>query len=390
MFKEIDDLRHFRNFSKVILPVSIAFFIYTFGWGVVSPIFSIFVNGITKSTFLTGVILSITTLFGVFLNIPFMVIESRINMKRVLQVVLLAYVAFALLYPMANNVVSLALVSIGRGIASSFLWLTSWSYIFDFANRKVRGKENGFFSSMNDFASGIAPLIGGFATLVAFFLPFYILAAASFMSFIVISLFVHSSPKIKKVPARNQFITLFRNMKKQNFLKTMLLVVLFYALINIFYSFIAIFLNSEGISVFYIGVILTAALLPAVALEVPMGNLIDKHGVKKILSLATVLAAATGILFTLSNNLLYVTVSILAFTISYTLIFIALYSRMSDIIKKEGITLMGPIAAIKDLGYTIGPLFGGWIISAISIGSAFMVVGAAFMLLLPVALTLHD
>ncbi len=390
MFKEIGDLRHFKNFSKVILPVSVAFFIYTFGWGVVSPMFSIFVNDITKSAFITGVILSTTTLFGVFLNIPFMIIESRINMKRVLQVVLLAYVGFALLYPMANSVVLLVLVSIGRGIASSFLWLTSWSYVFNFANNRVRGKESGFFSSMNDFASGVAPLIGGFATLVAFLFPFYILAATSFTAFIVVSIFVHRSPKIRNVPARNQFATLFRNMKKPNFMKMMFLVVLFYALINIFYSFIAIFLNSEGISVFYIGVILTITLLPAVALEVPIGNLIDKHGVKRILSLAAVLAAATGVLFTLSSNIFYVATFILAFTISYTMIFIALYSRMSDLIKKEGITLMGPIATIKDLGYTIGPLMGGWMIGAISIGPAFMVAGAAFIVLLPVALTLHD
>jgi MFS family permease len=390
MFKEIGDLRHFKNFSIVILPISVAFFVYTFGWGVVSPMFSIFVNDITKSTFITGLILSITTLFGVFLNIPFMLIEDRLNMKRVLQAVLLAYAGFALLYPFANSTVSLVLISIVRGIASSFLWLTSWSYVFDFANRGVRGKESGFFSSMNDFASGVAPLIGGFATLVAFLFPFYILAATSFTAFVIVSLFLHRSPHIKRIPISSQFATLSENMKRRNFLKTLVLIVAFYALINIFYSFIAIFLNSEGMSVFYIGVVLTVALLPAVMLEVPIGNAIDKYGVRRILSLAVVLTAATGVLFTLSNNPVYVAVFILAFTVSYTTIFIALYSRMSDLIKKEGITLMGPIATIKDLGYTIGPLVGGWLIETLSIGPAFMVAGVSFIVLLPVALTLHD
>lgn len=390
MFKEIGDLRHFKNFPKVILPISIAFFVYTFGWGVVSPMFSIFVNGITKDVFITGVILSITTFFGVLLNIPFMLIIDRLNMKRVLQIVLLAYVIFALLYPMANNTISLVLVSIARGIASSFLWLTSWAYVFAFASKKVRGKESGFFSSMNDFASGIAPLIGGFATLVAFLFPFYILAMASFVAFIIISLFVHSSPKIKKIPFGNQLAALLRNMKKLNFMKTMFLVVIFYALINIFYSFIAIFLNSEGVSIFYIGVILTASLLPAVALEVPIGNLIDRYSVKKVLSIAAVLTAVAGVMFTLSSNLIYITSFVLVFTVSYTTIFIALYSRMSDLIKKEGITLMGPIATIKDLGYTIGPLIGGWMIGVISIGPAFMLAGASFIVLVPIALTLHD
>jgi hypothetical protein len=39
MFKEFGDLRHIVNFKRVIFPISIAFFIYTFGWGITSPIF---------------------------------------------------------------------------------------------------------------------------------------------------------------------------------------------------------------------------------------------------------------------------------------------------------------------------------------------------------------
>jgi MFS family permease len=390
VFKEIADLKHYGGFNKVILPISIAFFIYTFGWGVLSPIFSIYVNGITKSTELTGIILSITTLFGVLLNIPFMVIVDRINMKRVLQVVLLAYAVFALLYPMANGFAFLMLISIGRGVASSFLWLTSWAYIFGFASQRVRGKETGFFSSMNDFASGIAPLVGGFATLISFIFPFYVLAFTSFLAFLVVTLFVHSSPKMNRTPAKQQIDALVKNMKKGNFLKTVLLIVIFYALMNAFYSFISIFLNSEGVSVFYIGLVLTVALLPAVALEVPIGNLIDRHGVRKVLAVASVAAAATGFLFTLSTNIVYVGGFILAFTVSYTAIFIALYSRMSDLIRREGLPLLGPIAAIKDLGYTIGPLVGGVVIGMIGITSAFAIFGMGYVLLLPLALMLKS
>lgn len=62
MFKEFSDLRQIRNFNRVILPISMAFFIYTFGWGVTSPVFSIYVNNVTKNAFLTGFVLSITTM----------------------------------------------------------------------------------------------------------------------------------------------------------------------------------------------------------------------------------------------------------------------------------------------------------------------------------------
>ncbi|HVC26889.1 MAG TPA: hypothetical protein VND40_01885 [Nitrososphaerales archaeon] len=40
LFKELGELRYIRNFHRVILMISSAFFIYTFGWGVTSPVFS--------------------------------------------------------------------------------------------------------------------------------------------------------------------------------------------------------------------------------------------------------------------------------------------------------------------------------------------------------------
>ncbi len=153
------ELRHISNFNKVILPVSTAFFIYTFGWGVTSPVFSIYVNNVTGNAFLTGLILSVTTMAGIFLNIPFGLIEDRLNMKRVLQVVLLFYSGLALLYPQANSFIPLLLLSVGRGLASSFLWLTSWAYIFSYTDKAVKGKETGFFSDMNDLASALSPIV---------------------------------------------------------------------------------------------------------------------------------------------------------------------------------------------------------------------------------------
>ena len=82
MFKELSELRHINNFSRVILPISSAFFIYTFGWGVTSPVFSIYVNDVTGNAFLTGLILSMTTMAGVFLSIPFGIILDRMNMSQ--------------------------------------------------------------------------------------------------------------------------------------------------------------------------------------------------------------------------------------------------------------------------------------------------------------------
>ena len=165
---------------------------------------------------------------------------------------------------------------------------------------------------------------------------------------------------------------------------------MFYALINIYYSFLSVFLNDEGISIPLIGVILTVALLPAVGLEVPMGNLVDKHGIRKVLSAAVMLTTMTALMIPLSRNIYYTAVTVTAFTVSYTTIFIGLYSRMSDVMDKDRIAMTGAIASFKDLGYTIGPLVAGTLIGFVGISDTFLVAGGAFLLLLPVALILHD
>ena len=390
MFKEFSDLRHIVNFRRVIFPISIAFFIYTFGWGVTSPVFSIYVNRVTGNLFLTGIILSMTTMMGIFLNIPLGILENRMNLKRVLQIVLVIYSAFALLYPVANSFLSLLLVSIARGVASSFLWLTSWAYIFAFTQKNVKGKETGFFSDMNDFASALSPIVGGLVSILSFFLPFYILSLTSLTAFIVVSLYLKESPKPEKTSLKLQMTTLVSYMRKSRFLKTVFLIIIFYALINIYYSFISVFLNGEGIPIPLIGVILTVALLPAVALEIPMGNLIDKHGIRKTLTIAASLTVLTAVLMPLSSNPYYLLAIVTAFTASYTMIFIALYSRMSDIMGESKTAMTGAIATFKDLGYTLGPLIAGALMQFIGIRNAFFVTGASFALLIPIAFLLRD
>jgi MFS family permease len=390
MFKEFNDLRHASNFRRVFVPVSTAFFIYTFGWGITSPIFSIFVNDVTGNLSLSGLIFSLTTMMGIFLNIPFGIIEDKINMKRVLQIVLLCYSALALLYPLASSFLPLLLLSIARGVASSFLWLTSWAYVFAYTDREVKGKEVGFFSGMNDFASALSPVIGGFVSTFSFFLPFYAVSVTSFAAFVVISLFLKESPRPQKASLNLQMTTLYGYMRNKRFLKTVFLIVVFYALINVYYSYLSIFLYGEGIPLTLIGVVLTVALLLAVGLEVPMGNAIDRHGIRKTLVTAAGLTTLSAVLMPLSNNPYYVLAVVTSFTISYTLIFIALYSRMSDIMGESKVAMTGAIATFKDLGYTIGPLMAGLLMMFINIQSTLLVTGAAFVLLMPFALLLHD
>jgi len=390
MFKEFSELRHIVNFKRVIFPISVAFFIYTFGWGITSPVFSIYVENVTGNLFLTGLILSLTTMMGIFLNIPFGIIENRMNVKRVLQIVLVIYSALALLYPVADTFLSLLLVSVTRGVASSFLWLTSWAYVFAYAEKSVKGKEVGFFSDMNDFASALSPVVGGLISILSFFLPFYMLSLTSLTAFIVVSLYLKETPKPEKASLNVQVTTLLSYMRNSRFVKTVFLIIVFCALINVYYSFLPIFLNNEGIAIPLIGVILTVALLPAVALEVPIGNLIDRHGIRKTLAVAASLTTLTAVMMPFSNSLYFTLATVTAFTISYTVIFIALYSRMSDIMGESKTAITGAIATFKDLGYTLGPLVAGALMGFISIRDTFLITGAAFALLIPVAILLHD
>ncbi len=390
MFGELNDLRHVSKFKRGILPLSMVFFIYTFGWGMTAPIFSIYVQNITGSLFLTGVVLSMTTMMGIFLNIPFGLLMSRVNVKRVLQAVLLAYAGLAVLYPAAGTLQSLLLVSVIRGICSSILWLVSWACIFAYVDKGVKGKEVGFFSDMNDLASALSPMLGGLAAALSFFLPFYLLALTSLIAFAAVTIYMKEVPRPKKAPLKAQMSALLAHARDNRFVKTVLLIVLFYALINVYYAFLAVFLHEQGIPIATIGIMLTVALLPAVALEVPMGNLADKYGVGKSMAAAAFFAMVSGMLMPLSGNVYLTAALVMAFTVSYTMIFIALYARMSDIMGRGKTAMTGAMATFKDLGYTLGPLAAGLLMGIVGIQGTFIAAGALFALLIPMALSLHD
>jgi predicted MFS family arabinose efflux permease len=250
---------------------------------------------------------------------------------------------------------------------------------------------------MNDLASAIFPVIGGFATIISFFLPFYLLSLTCFTAFLVVSLFLKNIPKPQRAHSGHQTATIVKTMRSKRFVKTIYLTVVFYALINVYYSFLSVLLYGDGISIPVIGILLTVALLPAVALEVPMGNAVDRFGVRKTLTVSAVFTTITAVLIPLPNsiipyagNLYYTMVVLIAFTAGYTMIFIVLYSRMSDTLGENKVAMTGAIAAFKDLGYTLGPLIAGFLMGFISINMTFLLTGIAFIFLVPVALTLHD
>jgi MFS family permease len=213
----------------------------------------------------------------------------------------------------------------------------------------------------------------------------------------VISLFLKDIPRSQRAHSDHQTAAIVKTMRTRRFVKTIYLTVVFYALINVYYAFLSVLLYGEGISIPIIGVLLTVALLPAVALEVPMGNAVDRFGVRKTLTVSALFTTIAAILIPLpssvipyANNLYYTMGVLIAFTVSYTMIFIVLYSRMSDTLGENKVAMTGAIAAFKDVGYTLGPLIAGFLMGFMSINMTFLLTGIAFILLVPVALTLHD
>ena len=88
------------------------------------------------------------------------------------------------------------------------------------------------------------------------FPTFLLLSLTSLAAFGVVSLYLKEIPKPEKASLKLQMTTLFRYMRNSRFVKTVFLIVVFYALINVYYSFLSVFLNGEGIPIPLIGVIL--------------------------------------------------------------------------------------------------------------------------------------
>ncbi len=365
----INEFTHFINkrlthFKKMI-PLSITFFLYTFAWAIISPVFNIRINEVTNSLALSGIVISMFGLIRIFID-PFMgLLCDKVNPKKLLQTSIASYAIIFIAYTLANNFIELMIIRIVHGLIAAILWISGWTLVRLKSKGKHSQEELSAWVTFQDIASIIAPLIGGFIITNYTWKPAYYLAA-------IISLisFAYASIKIRKPIKRKNHVKGLKQQLKKFFKKPTakrltILTLTTYTILTAFGAFLPIHLKNKGLTIEEISIIFAiATTIPYLLFPILIGVLSDKYGRKTPTIIGLIIITIGFYAFTNINTFAqFFTYTLIIYT-GASFITMSVNAELNDLLpvnQTGGYT--GIYESIKDIGFTIGPLMMGLIAS---------------------------
>ncbi|MFH1866606.1 MAG: MFS transporter [Patescibacteria group bacterium] len=122
----------FKKVPRPIKMMALVMFFFSFGWGFIDPWWAIYIEKITNSFWLTGVVLALFGFTGLLVSFPLGQAIDRFDHKQIIRCSLVLYLIVAALYFAAgylNSVPLLIVAVLINGISSIMIYETSQAYV---------------------------------------------------------------------------------------------------------------------------------------------------------------------------------------------------------------------------------------------------------------------
>jgi|GEM_PF-2997571 len=364
----------FIHFKKMV-PLSITFFFYLFGWGLLAPIFNIRINEITGSLFLSGIVFSMVGFVRIFLDPSVGLLCDKFSPKKLLQIALLSYALIFFLYSVVNSFIELLIIRVFNGFAAALLWICGWTLVRRKSKGRYAQEELSAWVTIQDIAYIFGPIIGGFLITALSWKPvFYIASLISLIAFVYASISLEN-PELKHKPIslKKQFKSFFKN--KSSSIRLVSITLLIALVASAFAGFLPLRLDASGVSIEEISIILSIAVItPYLIFPVIIGVLSDRYG-RKIPTIIGLLCCFYG-LFMFSNLNSFAQFFFYTFVIytGFAFISMSVNAELNDLLHIEEVGgFTGIFEMIKDVGNSFGPIIFGLIASFSGMGLAFMI-----------------
>jgi len=393
-------MRHLRLFriqkrGTTLLALSAVILTYTFATSIMQYNLALFTDALASTYTLFGLVMGLPWFFSLLTDMPTGAFADRFGRKRTIVLGLLGLGASGVLFYAVSGLLQLFWALVIFGVFEGFLTVAGMASVIA---ASPTGKENQFiggYSSASAFGYFIGPLAGGLA--VAWFgdrTPFLIFGAVCFVAAIIAQILIreynHHTRETLFRAIRNVFVKdrLYSAELKEFFSAGRLSVFVgfFMLLVGMWSEFIwamePLFVNSLHTSPIIGGIILSAFVAPFALLDYPVGRWIDRTQ-KRFFSIlfGLILGGAGIILFSFASHP-YVLVLLAALvSTGFVFFYIAvngLFDSFSDHHRRGYMT--GVWQSAEDIGFVLGPIFGGVVADLLGLRGAFLIFGVTFLL----------
>lgn len=350
-------------------------FIITLAYSFIDTIWAVYLNNIFHNPSMISFIsalLAIIAFVSFFVLVP--VIEK--NNKSRLFSLSLSFIAISyLIFALSKNLILFFLSSFILTIFTS-LRINSFGIIIrNKSNKKRLSRNEGLVYTFFNVAWLVGPVIAGYI-LEAYGIP-AIFFLSVFFILLGLSLFLISRinvSNIKKTPEKSlikNFLSFFKN--RDRVYSYLLSGGVNFWLILI-YLYIPLMILERGMHEFWIGIFLSATVVPLVLLEIPFSKLAGKIGFKKIFKVGYFILAITSLSCFFINNLFVVLGFLVFASVGVAMIEPTTEAYFFDILRKkeDELRFYGIYNTSIDVHHFIGKFLLGFLLLLFPLKSVFI------------------
>ncbi|WP_157861461.1 MFS transporter [Desulfurivibrio alkaliphilus] len=380
-----------------------------------SPALPLLVDYLDGDPAMLGLVAAVSAATGIIFSLPAGLLSDRIGRRRMLLVAAVVFATAPFLYPLAVTPWHLILIRLYHGLATAIFIPVALAMVGDLYQQS-RGEKMGWFSTATLLGRFAAPATGGMllglygADPAKGFLVVYLVCGGAGVAVLLASLALpvaapasstgpagpaaavasaattrdHASSPAPVAADGNWRSDLYDLLGNRPLMATCAVEAAILFAYGVFETFLPLHALAVGLSVYQIGICLSAQIITVALLKPLLGRFSDRHGRPPQILFGTLASGVTILLFARVESFpgLLLLSMILGLTIA--LVSAAVAAHIADLSRRgRGGSAMGMLGSIMDIGHTAGPLLGGLLAFYFGMPAAFL--GAAGVLFLAAA-----
>ncbi len=391
MTNEIEDKKGIKNLKMISFFIIsfIGFFALFSSTMSKSPILPLFAESLITSEFemqFIGYVIAASTVPGILVSMIAGRLSDMYGRRKLILVSTVIFATAPIFYLFAINIWILMIVRFYHGFSTAIFVPVAMAAIAE-SYPENKGKYISSFSSITLIGRFMAPLTGGTILFITsnYYYGVYIGCAISGAIALTLTVFFYrdriTQTEFNQTAERPSFtIKIFaRGIKEvlthKIILSTSIVQASQYFAFGIIEAYIILYVNSLHFDAWLIGLIPAILTLMLVVFKPLMGYFSDKVGRRLIILVGLLLGGGVSWMIPLTSNYILVILILCGFGIGMAMVVSSTAAYVSDLSKKEDYgAAIGTLSTIMDIGQTIGPILGGYVLIAFSFGGVFLMV----------------
>ena len=351
--------------NRVLLLLFIINILFAFNMNLVNPLQSLFIENLGANVLEISLVISLQGLVSTILMIPSGIFMSKIGEKRMLLISSIISMVALIFYTFARGWQELLPWALIYGSIFSTFVVTRMSIIADHSSTENRATTYGLMNMTWSLGSLLGPLIAGLLVDLYGWNPLFYLASFISVLSIIPALFIKGKTRIiKESEKKEEPDHTFDS-------KTVRIISLFFLMqfamctgmgvINIMMPLYLIKIFSTSAT--EVGIFLSIGVgLSTLLTQLPSGLVADKFGNKKVLLSCAILTALLYLIAPFMGNYILLVIVYMLINASWSMTWPSSVAYLVDSVPKpkRSIAISIRQTAIR-LGFTIGPLIGGYL-----------------------------